>query len=245
MSQIINPIAEVLAQILRLLFSLTGSYGLAIILLTVFIKVVLHPLTRKQLRSMKEMQYLAPQVQALREKYRDNPQQMNVEMMNLYRAHNVNPFGGCLPLVLQIPILWGLFAVLRRQDIFGDAKFLGIPLNDAPHVFPLWTAPAFQHPVLLIFPLLVGVATYFQQRMSVTDPAQARMFIFMPVMVAYFATLYPVGLSIYWIVSTLASILEFYIVVGRFTPPAPAAPVSAEKPAVAVLPQRPKGARRR
>lgn len=245
MSRIIAPIADILTQALRLFFALTGSYGLAIILLTVLIKLVLHPLTRKQLRSMKEMQYLAPQVQALREKYRDNPQQINVEMMNLYRAHNVNPFGGCLPLLLQIPILWGLFAVLRRQDIFGSATFLGIPLNDAPNIFPLGSAPAFQHPILLIFPLLVGVATYFQQRMSVTDPTQARMFVFMPVMVAYFATLYPVGLSIYWIVSTLASILEFYIVVGRFTPPAPAAPISAEKPAVAVLPQRPKGARKR
>jgi YidC/Oxa1 family membrane protein insertase len=244
-SSIINPIADILAQILRVFFGLTGSYGLAIIVLTVLIKLVLHPLTRKQLRSMKEMQYLAPQVQALREKFRGNPQQMNVEMMNLYRAHNVNPFGGCLPLLFQLPILWGLFRVFLREDIFGDASFLGIPMNKAPHIFPLGSAAAFQNPVLLIFPLLVGVATYFQQRMTVTDPSQARMFVFMPVMVAYFATLYPIGLSIYWIVSTLASIVEFYVVVGRFTPPAPAAPIGPEKPAIAVLPQRPKGARKR
>ncbi len=241
----INAIADVMARLLRASFELTGSYGLAIILLTLFIKLVLHPLTRTQLRSMKEMQYLAPQIQALREKYRSNPQQMNAEVMSLYRAHKVNPFGGCLPMLVQIPVLWGLFAVLRRTDIFGGATFLGVSLSDAPQIWPLGSATAFKHPVLLIFPILVGLATYFQQRMSVTDPQQARMFIFMPIMVAYFATLYPVGLSIYWIVSTLAYILEYYIVVGRLTPPVAAAPIGAEKAPVPVLPQRPRGTKKR
>lgn len=241
----INAIADVLAQLLRFFFNLTGSYGLAIILLTLIIKLALHPLTRTQLRSMKEMQYLAPQITALREKYRDNPQQMNVEVMNLYRSHKVNPLGGCLPMVVQIPILWGLFAVLRRKDIFAGATFLGVSLNDVPHIWPLGTAVAFKQPVLLIFPILVGVSTYFQQRMSMTDPQQARMFVFMPIMIAYFATLYPVGLSIYWIISTLAYMLEYYIVVGRLTPPLPAGPVGPDKPTMAVLPQRPKGSKKR
>lgn len=245
MSAIINPIADFFAQLLRVVFQVTGSYGLAIIILTLVIKLVLHPLTRTQLRSMKEMQYLAPQIQALRQKHKDNPQQMNMEVMNLYRAHKVNPFGGCLPLLLQIPVLWALFAVFRRQDIFGGATFLGVGLNAVPTIWPLGTAAAFKQPLLLIFPVLVGVATYFQQRMSMTDPQQARLFVLMPVMIAYFATLYPVGLSIYWIVSTLAYILEYYIVVGRLTPPAPAAPISSDKPAIAVLPQRPRGTKKR
>lgn len=240
MSGLINPIADFLARLMHAFFEVTGSYGLAIILLTLAVKLVLHPLTRTQLRSMKEMQYLAPQVQALREKYRDNPQQMNVEVMNLYRAHKVNPFGGCLPMLLQIPVLWGLFAVLRRQNIFNGAAFVGFPLDAVP-TFGAIAA----NPLLALWPVLVGVTTYFQQRMSVSDPQQARMFIFMPVLVAWFATQFPIGLSIYWIVSTLAYILEYYIVVGRLTPPMAAAPIGPDKPPIPVLPQRPKGAKKR
>ena len=240
MSRLLNPIADLLAQVLRLFFEVTGSYGLAIILLTLAIKLVLHPLTRTQLRSMKEMQYLAPQIQALRTKYRDNPQQMNMEVMNLYRAHKVNPLGGCLPLILQVPVLWGLFAVLRRENIFNGSAFLGFPLDAVP-TFGAITAS----PVLVVWPVLVGVTTYFQQRMSVTDPQQARLFIFMPVLVAWFAMAFPIGLSIYWIMSTVAYIAEYYIVVGRLTPPVAAAPIGPDKPAVAVLPQRPRGTKKR
>ena len=240
MSRLINPIADILAQLMRLFFDLTGSYGLAIILLTLAIKLVLHPLTRTQLRSMKEMQYLAPQIQALREKYRGTPQQMNVEVMNLYRAHKVNPFGGCLPLLLQIPVLYGLFAVLRRENIFNGAAFIGFPLDLVPSFGAIT-----KEPLLAIWPVLVAVTTYFQQRMSITDPQQARMFIFMPVLVGWFAMAFPIGLSIYWVVSTLAYILEYYIVVGRLTPPVAAAPIGPDKPPVAVLPQRPRGTKKR
>ena len=236
----INSIAQFLAQILRVFFDWTGSYGLAIILLTLAVKAVLHPLTRRQLRSMKEMQFLAPQITALREKYKGDSQRMNVEVMNLYRAHKVNPFGGCLPLLLQIPILWGLFAVFRLPDIFNGATFLGIPLERIPTLGAIA-----KDPLLLIWPVLVGAATYLQQRMSVTDPQQARMFIFMPILVGYFATAFPVGMSIYWVTSTLAYMLEYYIVVGRLTPPAPAAPISEGKPPMALLPQRPKGTKKR
>lgn len=240
MNAIIKPIADLLSQLLHLFFQWTGSFGAAIILLTLAVKLVLHPLTRRQLRSMKEMQYLAPQITALREKYGAEPQRLNAEVMNLYRAHKVNPFGGCLPMIVQIPVLWGLFAVLRTKDIFNGATFFGIPLDAVPSF-----ANMAKEPVLVIWPLLVAATTYLQQRLSVTDPQQARLFIFMPIMVAWFATAFPVGLSIYWIVSTVAYMLEYYIVVGRFTPPAPAAPIGPDKPPVAVLPQRPKGTKKR
>jgi len=237
---LIGSIADFLARILGVFFDWTGSYGLAIILLTLAVKAALHPLTRRQLRSMKEMQYLAPQMAVLREKYKGDPQRMNAEIMSLYRQHNVNPFGGCLPLLLQIPILYGLFAVFRRPDIFNGAAFLGVPLDAVPSFGAIA-----RNPLLAIWPVLVGLATYLQQRMSITDPQQARMFIFMPILVAYFATAFPVGMSVYWVASTLAYILEFYIVVGRLTPPPPAAPVSAAKPPVAVLAQRPKGTKKK
>ncbi|HEU5299807.1 MAG TPA: YidC/Oxa1 family membrane protein insertase [bacterium] len=236
----INSIAQFLAQILRIFYDWTGSYGLAIILLTLAVKLVLHPLTRRQLRSMKEMQYLAPQMTALREKYKGDAQRMNVELMNLYRAHKISPLGGCLPLLLQIPVLWALFAVFRIPDIFNGATFLGMPLEQVPS----FQAMA-QSPVLAVWPLLVAATTYLQQRMSITDPQQARMFIFMPILVGWFALSFPIGLSVYWVTSTLAYMLEYYIVVGGFTPPPPAAPISDDKPALTVLPQRPKGTKKR
>jgi len=245
----IRAIADVLAQVLAFFTGVTGSAGLAIILLTVAIKLVLHPLTRRQLRSMKEMQVLAPQINVLRQKYKDNPQQMNAEVMNLYRTHGVNPLSGCLPMIVQLPVLYGLFDVLRRQGIFNGATFLGFSLEAIPTIGQIMADP-----LLAVFPLLVALTTYLQQRMSVTDPQQARLFLFMPVLVGYFATQFPIGLSLYWITSTAAYILEYYIVVGTAKSPAqaltPAGPIGDGSTPVGpkgppVLSQRPKGAKKK
>jgi YidC/Oxa1 family membrane protein insertase len=236
---VIQPIADAIVLILVFLHGVVGNYTAAIILLTLAIKVVLHPLTRQSLKSMKAMQALAPQMAVLREKYRDDPRAMNTEMMNLYRANHVNPFSGCLPQLVQLPVLYGLFAALRRPGLFGGETFLGAGLDQMP------SFPAIAHdPVLVIYPLLVGLATYLQQRMTVTDPQQARMFVFMPVLVAYFATNFQVGLSIYWIVSTLAYALEYLIIVGRPTP-APAGAPAPPKAMPFILPQRPKGTKKK
>ncbi len=206
----LDSIASVLNQALQALHGLTGSYLLAIVLLTVGIKALLHPLTRTQLKSMKAMSSLAPQIEVLRRKYKEDPRQLNVETMNLYRANKVNPFSGCLPLILQLPVLWALFALLRRPGIFGGEKFAGFPLESQP-----WPLQVFlDHPVLILIPVLSGITTYWQQRMTITDPQQARMFIFMPFFVTYLATQFPVALSIYWIMSTVAYIAEYYLVVG-------------------------------
>ena len=206
----LNSIASVLNQGLQFLHGIAGSYLLAIILLTIGIKVLLHPLTRTQLKSMKAMASLAPQIEVLRRKYKDDPRQLNVETMNLYRASKVNPFSGCLPLILQLPVLWALFALLRRPGLFGGEMFAGIPLESHPWPLQVYL----DHPLLILIPILSGVTTYWQQQMTVTDPQQARMFIFMPFFVAYLATQFPVALSIYWVVSTIVYIAEYYIVVG-------------------------------
>ncbi len=207
----IQSIATVLNTVLQALHGFAGSYLLAIVLLTVGIKLLLHPLTRTQLKSMKAMAALAPQMEVLRRKHRDDPRQLNVEMMNLYRANKVNPFSGCLPLILQLPVLYALFALLRRPNIFGGEMLFGVALEKAP-----WPLEVFvQHPLLLLIPILSGVTTYFQQQMSITDPQQAKLFIFMPFMVAWFATQFPIGLSVYWIMSTVLYITEYYVVAGR------------------------------
>jgi YidC/Oxa1 family membrane protein insertase len=183
-----------------------------LVLLTFGIKDILHPLTRKQLTSMKAMQALTPQIEVLRRKYKHDQRQMQAEMMTLYKANKINPLGGCLPMLLQLPVLYALFALLRRPEVFGGEMLFGVPLEKYVS-FAMLSA----HPLLALIPLLVGATTYLQQSMSITDPQQAKMFIFMPVFVAYtsVAGWFPLGLSVYWIVSTAAYIVEYYIVVGR------------------------------
>lgn len=215
----IDSIASLLETALVILRAVAGSYFLAIILLTVAIKAVLHPLTRKQLNSMKAMQALTPQMEVLKRKYKDDPRQLNVEVMNLYRAHKVNPLGGCLPMILQLPVLWGLFTLLRREGIFGGEQLFGVSLETAPS-FDLMR----QHPLLVLIPVLTAVTTYYQQHLSITDPQQARMFIFMPFLLAYFSIQFPIGLSIYWIASTVAYIVEYLLVVGMPKRPGVAPP---------------------
>ena len=242
----IGAIANVLVQILNAFHGRIGSYGVDIILLTLAMKLVLHPLTRKSLKSMKAMQALAPQMAVLREKYRDDPRAMNTEMMNLYRANSVNPFSGCLPQLVQLPVLYGLFAALRRPNLFGGESFLGLALDKAPcaHLSGACLIGLASQPVVLAIVVLVGLTTYLQQRMSITDPQQARMFLFMPVMVAYFALNFQIALSIYWIVSTLVYMLEYFIVVGR-PGPVPVGGLAPAKASPPLLSQRPKGTKKK
>lgn len=246
-SRLFNTIADVLATVLSAFTDLTGSAIVAIALLTLAVKVVLHPLTRKQLKSMKAMHALTPHIAALREKYRDNPQQMNMEMMSLYRAHNVNPFGGCLPLLLQMPILWALFAVFRRPGVFNGETFLGIPLDKIPSTDSFFSSQFWveiaRQPVVLLLIVLVGLTTYLQQRMSVTDPQQARMFLFMPLMFSVFAAAFPVGMSIYWIIYSALGTLEYLLVAGRPSAPGAAVTRTTEKPEI--FSQRPKNSRKK
>ncbi len=240
----LQPIINALHGLLRAFYAVTGDYTLSIVLMTLVVKLVLHPLTRIQLRSMKAMQTLAPHMEVIKRKHKEDPKTLNQEMMALYRAHNVNPMMGCLPMLVQMPVLWGLFQLLYKKDLFGNATVDGLPwlrLDEIPSLDRVFGAfPT--HPerlLLLLIPLLVALSTWYQQKMSVTDPQQARMFVFMPIMIGYFATLYPIGLSIYWIVSTVAYIGEYYLVVGKPHPMASAPPKSQAQAGSA--PPTPKG----
>ena len=225
-----NPFVPWLGSALAALHALTHDYTLSVILLTLIVKAVIHPLTRIQLRSMKAMQVLTPHMEQLRRKHKDDPKALNQEMMALYRAHNVNPMMGCLPMIVQLPVLWGLFALLSNRQLFGNATVIGMPwleLAERPMQFVLQALP--NHPVYLlalIFPVLVGATTWYQQKMSMTDPTQAKLFVFMPIMFGYFALNYAVGLSIYWIVSTAAYVGEYFLVVGKPHPMVSAPPKS-------------------
>ena len=213
----LGPVKDVIAAVLTTLTAWTGNIGIGVVLMTVLIRIVLHPLTRWSLKSMKRMQGLAPQIEVLRRKFKENPQQANIEVMNLYRSSGVNPFGGCLPTIVQIPVMIALFQVLNETGRFAGQALFGIPLDARPNF-----AAIADNPVLLLIPVLMVVTTYLQQRISITDPQQARLFIFMPFMVAWFSLNFPVGLSVYWIVSTVVYLVEYLLIVGRPVRPAPA-----------------------
>lgn len=237
-----NAIVSALNHAMQFFYGITGSYGWAIIALTLAMKLLLHPLTRKQLRSMRDMQKLQPHLKSLQAKYKDDPQRLNREMMDLYRAHRVNPFGGCFPMLLQMPVLFALFKVLNDPTHFvgPDGAKLGVvpfgPWDLLVHPMTALLRPGELGLGALIayasVPILIGASTYIQQRISITDPQQARIFIFMPFLIGYFSLNFAVGLSLYWFVSTVAYIGEYLLVAGLPRKAAAVAPAPVE-PAVA------------
>ncbi len=232
LDKLFDVISHTLRSILQFFFVFTHDYTLAIVLLTIVVKAVLHPLTRTQLKSMKGMQMVAPHVEALRRKYKEDPKTLNQEIMKLYRAHNLNPMMGCLPMIVQMPVFIALWRLLYTKGLFGTATVFGIPwmrLDEVPNLATMFSGVAAGHPerlLVLIFPILVGGTMWIQQRLTITDPQQARMFVLMPIMMGYFATIYPIGVSIYMIVSTAVYVGEYLWVVGRPHPMITAPPKS-------------------
>ncbi|MBI5971103.1 MAG: membrane protein insertase YidC [Deltaproteobacteria bacterium] len=177
-----------------------ANYGLAIIILTVIIKIVFYPLTAHSLKSMKEMQKVQPQLLAIREKFKDNKEKLNKEMMELYKRYKINPLGGCLPMVLQIPVFLALYEVL----------YVAIELRQAP--FFLWIMDLSEKDPYYISPILMGATMFLQQKMTPTtaDPMQAKIMLFMPVIFTVMFLSFPSGLVIYWLVNNVLSIAQQY-----------------------------------
>lgn len=196
----ISSVTSLLTGIIEQLHGLTGNYGVAIILLTIMIRVVLLPLTSSQTRAMKKMQQLQPEIQKLQKKYRNDPQKLNEKTMALWREHNVNPLAGCLPMLIQLPILWAFFAALRGYDFRADPGFL-------------WVADL-AVPDKVVLPILTAVTTYLVTRLTSTsaDPSQRVMLYAMPVFLGWIASTLPAGLSVYWVTSNLFQMLERYFV---------------------------------
>lgn len=184
------------------------SYGLSIILFTIILKLLLYPLTYKQMHSMKRMQEIQPKIKEVQDKYRKNPEKANQMIMEIYKENKVNPMAGCLPLLVQMPILIALFQALR-----------GFSYQDAGSSF-LWV-PHLQNPdPYYIIPILVALSTYYQSKVSMPDsssnPAAASsnkmMLYFMPLMIGYFSLSMPAGLGLYWIIfGVLGIVQQLYI----------------------------------
>jgi len=194
-------IAKLLLKTLNGLYRLIPNYGVAILLLTVLIRVLFWPLTHKSTESMKRMQALAPQIKELQAKYKDNPQRLNRETLELYRRHKVNPLSGCLPILVQLPVLFALFVVLRGAIELRFASFLWIrdlsePENLLQGVLPFGLS-------LNPLPLVMTALQVWQTKLtpSAGDPAQQKMFLYMPVLMLFFFYSFPSGLVLYWTVN--------------------------------------------
>lgn len=195
-------IAQPSLTVLNFFQKYVANYGLSIIILTVILKIVFYPLTAHSLKSMKEMQKVQPQLLAIREKFKDNKEKLNKEMMDLYKRYKINPLGGCLPMVLQIPVFLALYEVL----------YVAIELRQAP--FFLWITDLSEKDPYYISPILMGASMFIQQKMTPTtaDPMQARIMLFMPIIFTVMFLSFPSGLVIYWLVNNVLSIAQQYYV---------------------------------
>ena len=191
-----------------------NNYGVAIILLTILIKLVFWPITQKGMKSMKNMQKLQPKIAKLRERYKGDPAKMNQEMMALYKTYKVNPLGGCLPMLIQIPFFFALYQVLLAAIELRHAPFM-LWINDLSAPDRLWIG--FDIPYLHGIPiltLLMGASMYIQQKMTPTtaDPTQARIMQFLPIVFTVMFINFSSGLVLYWFVNNLLSILQQYLI---------------------------------
>lgn len=205
-----DVIAKPTLWLLNMFYSFVHNYGVAIILVTVLFKVVFWPISQKGMKSMKNMQKLQPKMAKIKEKYKSDPTKMNQEVMSLYKTYKVNPLGGCLPMVLQIPVFFALYKVLLQS----------IELRHAP--FMLWitdlSAPdrlflGFDLPYLGGLPvltLLMGASMFLQQKLSpsTADPTQAKIMMFLPLIFTFMFLNFASGLVLYWFINNLLSILQ-------------------------------------
>ena len=184
-----------------------GNYGIAIILLTVISKVLFYPLTVKSMRSMKAMQTLQPQVNALRSRHQKDPQALQRETLALYRKHKVNPMGGCLPMIAQVPIFYALYLALSVSVELQNAAFLCFG-----RLFgvDLWICDLAAQDPTYVLPVLMGITMFIQQKLTPTmgDPRQAKMMLFMPVIFTFMFLNLPSGLVLYWTVSNVLQIMQ-------------------------------------
>lgn len=199
--------------LLNAFYAIIPNYGVAIILLTIFVRLIFWPLTRKSTIGMKKMQEIQPLVKELQTKYKDNPQRMQQEMWQLYREKQVNPLSSCLPMLVQIPIFIALFNVLRSAVELRYAPFLWISdLSEPEALFASW----FPFGGLNILPILMAVTTglqsYFTPSAAGQQQQQKMMMVFMPVMMLFMFYSFPSALSLYWFLSNVFSIVQMWII---------------------------------
>jgi YidC/Oxa1 family membrane protein insertase len=207
-----SVIARPIFWLLKKIYAVIGNYGWAIVILTIVVRGPFIPIVNKGQRSMKRMQEVQPLMAQVKEQYKNDPKRMQAEMMNIYKKHKVNPMGGCLPMLIQIPVFFALYRVLM----------VAIELRGAPWAF--WIHDLSIKDPIYILPLVMGVSMFVQQKMTPTggDPKQQKIMMFMPVVMTFLFLNFPSGLVLYWLTNNLLSIAQ-QIFVNRKKEPAPAA----------------------
>ena len=198
----VSGISRLILRILVWLHRLVRNYGVVIILFSCIMMIVFYPLTFRSLRSMREMQKLQPKINALREKYKNDSQKLNAEMIGIYRKEGINPLGGCLPLLFQMPVFWALFAILRSMIELRGAQFL-------------WIGDLSERDPYFILPVLMAGSMYIQQRFTPTDPRQKAMTAMMPLVMLFIFWSFPAGLVLYWLVYNVLSVVQHYLLHRR------------------------------
>jgi YidC/Oxa1 family membrane protein insertase len=224
-----TPICKILLTGLNTIHAFVGNYALSIIILTILIRLLIWPLQNASMKSMRKMAKLSPIMNELREKYKDDPQRLNQEVMKVYKEYGVNPVGGCLPLLVQMPIFASFFTLLGSTIELRNSSFLWVQDLSQPdtvaHIFGL---------PINILPLVMVAAQVWQMRITpkTGDPAQQRLLYFTPLIFLFFCYNYASGLSLYWTVSTLFTVVQTYLTRNQTEPQltkAPARPVVAKK----------------
>ncbi len=221
-------LALIFLRTLKLFHYIAPNYGVDIILLTVSIRIAFLPISIRSQRSMMKMQRLAPQIERLREKYKDNNEQLQKEMVDLYKRNHVNPLGGCAPMALQLPIFIGLYEALLNSVELRHAPFVGwindLSTPDCLHVPGLPQLPLMHCHGLPVLVLLMGVTSFLQQYMTPTtpDPNQQRMMMLTPVIFTIMLINFPAGLALYYFSSNLLGVIQQYFLNREFKQYAPA-----------------------
>jgi len=206
-------IAKPLNQFLHFLHGYVGNYGVAIIILTIIIKALFWPLSHKSYKSMEQMKKLQPMMAKIREKYADDREKMNSEIMQLYKTYKVNPAGGCVPMLLQIPVFFALYQALLGAIELRHAPFVShLPFTDM-----IWLADLSAKDPYYITPLVMGATMFLQQRLSppMGDPMQAKIMMFMPVIFTFLFLNFPSGLVVYWLVNNVLSIAQQWMMIRK------------------------------
>ena len=206
-------IAKGLLWILEFFHKYVGNWGLAIIMLTIVIKIIFWPLTAKSYSSMEKMKRLAPMMQKIKEKHKDDKEAMNREVMALYKTYGVNPASGCLPLLVQMPVFFGLYQALLTSIELRHASFIPtLPFTDLP-----WLADLSAKDPFYITPLVMGVTMFLQQRLSppAADPTQQKIMMFLPIIFTFLFLAFPSGLVVYWLVNNVISIGQQWWMLNR------------------------------
>ena len=197
-------LANIVQQVLTVLYNFTESVGipnlgLAIVLMTIIIKLIMYPLTQKQIQSTKAMMEIQPKMKALQEKYKDDKQRLNMELANLYKSEGVNPLAGCLPLLIQMPILMGMYYALYNftYPTPESAAFLWLPNMSDPDPY-------------YILPVLSALTTFLQQKQTTTDMNQQMkiMMTVMPLFIGWISLNFPSGLVLYWVTMNIVQITQ-------------------------------------